>query len=120
MNFKIKRGLSFGIDLMIIALLIIIIEFIIEFNDDYFYYMMYGCLFLKDVLSKKGSLGKLILGLKLETNNNQYRYFRIISRNFSLVLWPIEAIVFTIYGKRIGDYIFKTDVVLDNKINDSI
>lgn len=38
-----------------------------------------------------------------------------IIRNLSLIIWPIDFIVFLIAGKRIFDLIFKTDFVHEDK-----
>lgn len=70
--------------------------------------LMTALLIIKD--SRKGqSLGKYFMGLSVD--NKSGKTINYIFRNVSLVLLPLEAFIFFLLDKRIGDILFKTEVV---------
>ena len=75
------------------------------------------CLF-KDCLFGRRSLGKLICGLAIQNSETGEKasYGSLILRNPTFVIVQIEGIVVLVNnGKRLGDYIAKTQVVRYNK-----
>ena len=71
------------------------------------------CLF-KDCLFGRRSLGKLICGLAIQNSETGEKasFGSLILRNLTYIIAQIEAIVVLVNnGKRIGDYIAKTQVV---------
>lgn len=71
------------------------------------------CLF-KDCLFGRRSLGKLICGLKIQNSEtgDKASFGSLILRNITYVIVQIEWIVVLVNkGKRLGDFIAKTQVV---------
>lgn len=71
------------------------------------------CLF-KDCLFGRRSLGKLICGLKIQNSEtgDKASFGSLILRNITYVIVQIEWIVVLVYkGKRLGDFMAKTQVV---------
>jgi uncharacterized RDD family membrane protein YckC len=67
---------------------------------------------LKD-LYKGRSIGKRFMGLVVTDNNNKSaipRMNRLIIRNVTVLIWPIEIIVLILKRRRLGDIIAQTDV----------
>ncbi|RFS17909.1 RDD family protein [Emticicia sp. C21] len=77
--------------------------------------MIYPALGLMTVLliikdSRKGqSPGKYFMGLTVHSKSGSAISF--ILRNISLILLPVEVFIFFLLEKRIGDMLFKTDVL---------
>lgn len=79
---------------------------------------LYGL--FKDCLFGRRSLGKLICGLAIQNSETGEKasYGSLILRNFTYLIAQIEAIVVLVNnGKRVGDYIAKTQVVRYTKSN---
>ncbi len=71
------------------------------------------CLF-KDCLFGRRSLGKLICGLKIQNSEtgDKASFGSLILRNITYVIVQIEGIVVLVNkGKRLGDFMAKTQVV---------
>ena len=71
------------------------------------------CLF-KDCLFIRRSFGKLICGLEIQNSETgeKVSFGTLILRNITYVIVQIEAIVVLVNkGKRLGDFIAKTQVV---------
>jgi len=125
MNYmKYKRIIASIVDMFLSTFLCVLILFIstLFFTEDTSYSISFFCAFifflLKDVVIDYGSIGKKIVGIELVSNNNKSISLTIkVLRNLSLVLWPIELIVFLFTGRRIGDYLFgtkcRTGVLID-------
>jgi uncharacterized RDD family membrane protein YckC len=67
---------------------------------------------LKD-LYKGRSIGKRLMGLVVTDNNNNRTIpgvTRLITRNITVLIWPIELIALILKRRRIGDLIAKTNV----------
>ncbi|RIX52786.1 hypothetical protein D3P08_12340 [Paenibacillus nanensis] len=67
---------------------------------------------LKD-LYKGRSIGKRIMGLVVTDENNNEAIpgaIRLITRNITVLIWPIELITLILMRRRIGDLIAKTNV----------
>lgn len=67
---------------------------------------------LRDVIGGKG-IGKRMMNLMVrDSSGAECSIWRIILRNISLLIWPVEGIVILIdkNRKRLGDKIFHTDV----------
>lgn len=70
--------------------------------------LMISLLIIKDI--RKGqSPGKYFMGLVV--SNKSGKNLNFILRNVSLVLLPVEAFFFFLIDKRIGDILFKTEVI---------
>lgn len=73
-------------------------------------------LILKDLVFKNASIGKKIMKIEvLKSNNYKPDMLIIILRNSFLIFWPIEAILFFVKGKRLGDIFLNTKVVNSTK-----
>lgn len=78
----------------------------------------WGIVLMKDVFSGQ-SVFKKIFGLKILDKKTQKPITPLtsITRNFiALPLFPIEVMTFLFAGKRISDWIFKTEVVDTNQM----
>ena len=116
-----KRIGGFVIDTITITIVIIIINFIFfESTDKVFnespVYLGYFLFLLKDLYSKNGSIGKKILKLKITTKNDKYFIVKKIARNITAILWPLEGISLFITKRRITDFLFSTDVIIEKKL----
>ena len=113
MTITTKRILGFGIDLMITGFIGAIIKFtlvdtaIISNNIGGLITLI--IFLIRDVYSSNGSIGKKIMKTKLIINGNT-QIFKVL-RNITTLLWPIEGLILLITKKRLGDMVFKTDVV---------
>jgi uncharacterized RDD family membrane protein YckC len=71
----------------------------------------------KDIFKGK-SIGKRILRLAVRDSFNDQvvpTNFKLLLRNVTIIIWPIEAILVLFTNKRIGDFISKTQVIKDKK-----
>ncbi len=104
------RFIAFGIDLNISALFgggVSLIDYFINiFNFNAIGIITMVFFFCKDLFFLNGSIGKKITGLKIVPSNDQYKFYRFrkFSRNFSLIIYPIEGL-FVLFnkGNRLGD-----------------
>ena len=96
----------------LIAVLISFIPIIEEYNSNLPFYIIIFLFFCKDLFYKNGSVGKKIMNLEIEISSaNKITVFsRKFLRNVPLLIWPIELLLVIIYRKRLGDYLFKTNV----------
>ncbi len=67
------------------------------------------------------SIGKRIFNLYIGNSNEPIRpikKYKLILRNFTCIIWPVEGILLLTTGKRIGDYMTNTTVysIGDRKI----
>lgn len=77
--------------------------------------ILIGIYFLRDSISGK-SLGKYIMGLAVRDNRDQNKppsALRLISRNLTLLFWPLECliIIFNSKKKRLGDILTGSSVI---------
>lgn len=82
-------------------------------SDDTGVWIAMFFLFMKDAVGQ-ASLGKRIYHQFVEdtTKHSKLFYFRIVLRNITLIIFPLEIIIFFLSkGQRIGDILFKTKVV---------
>lgn len=117
---KFKRIVAFYIDNMIVSGVSMLIFLIIS-NFDlvgifyYFnWYIIVGLILtsLKDIVFRNASIGKKLLGIKIEKDDGKLPSILIlILRNIFAIIWPIDAILVLCTNKKIGDLIFKTRVV---------
>jgi uncharacterized RDD family membrane protein YckC len=117
-----KRALAFFIDIAIVATIMLPICFVyIYFNLDVSIGLAFGAIsfllsFCKDLFSRKGSIGKKYMGLKLKFDSSISAELLIIYkiiRNIPLVIWPLEVFVAVMNrGTRIGDMIVGSEVIL--------
>ena len=116
-----KRILAIIIDNNIIIALFVLLGiaemFIMNLNDIFiliYYFSLVFCIFiivLKDVVNGR-SIGKRIMKLKvISVSGGKPNIWRLILRNITFIIWPIEAILLLNNRKKIGDRIAKTDVV---------
>lgn len=90
----------------------------LEFSDSLVIYLAILITILKDVVTSNGSIGKKIFNLKIISNSNeQYVSMLIrIARNITLSILFVEFIIGAIFkGRRLGDFIFNTKVVVFEK-----
>ncbi len=70
-------------------------------------------LVLKDIFGGR-SIGKRIMKIKVVRKSGEKASFlRLILRNISIVIWPIEALLLLIGRGKIGDIIANTKVVIN-------
>ena len=122
-----KRLLAVGIDIAILVLVFMIAN-IIPIYDDYImtardfgrsYYIVYGIILLiieigflcKDVIGGQ-SIGKKIVHIKVvNEDESKANLLQLIIRNITILIWPIEVIIFLLGKRKIGDVISKTMIV---------
>lgn len=108
MKYFLNRFIAFCIDLMSLALISILLDLIPFFHSNENTIYLVGTIFLfKDLFFNRRSLGKKIMNLEIHFNS----YLSLIFRNISLFIWPIECILVLVTKRRLGDMLFKTDVV---------
>ena len=121
-----KRILSGAIDYYLINIISIVLGWIIYivqeadiFNDDLYlkitvvvYLVVVICmLLLKDAIRGR-SIGKKLCKLKiLYANGETANKVQLILRNITLLIWPIELILFIVIKNRLGDILSRTVVV---------
>ncbi|MEL7119290.1 MAG: RDD family protein [Bacteroidota bacterium] len=113
------RSFAFMIDLMIGAILgspfhALGLIFGINELSDMGVFIGWVYILIKDTITPSGSFSKKLLGLKLiSQKNDKISYFQSIVRNLFLFAWPLELFISLINkGKRIGDLIANTEVVI--------
>lgn len=118
-----KRLIAFLIDLLLIAIIVNMFFFatqtvksqlLVQFLSA----MMVTMLLCKDCINGK-SAGKRIMKIEIanEKEGEQVSAVSCIVRNIFVVLWIIEILVlFISKEKRIGDYVAKTKVVSNSKV----
>lgn len=129
---KLRRIVAFLIDYYILLMAGFIVAFIIKSIGTIFEtnFMMNSLNFLinkiampiailgllvKDLVFKNYSIGKKLMNLEIRSlNNNSPSIFQLIARNLFYIVWPLEVLILIITGKRLGDIIFKTEVVFQN------
>ncbi len=106
-----KRCMSFMIDLMLIGWLVILIDKII--NPEVIEarrniaYIGFTLIVLRD--TSYGIVTKFLLGYKV-VSVEKYGFVRLILRNLTLFIYPIEFLLLLLKKKRLGDLIAKTNV----------
>lgn len=129
---KLRRIVAFFIDYYILLMVGFIVAFIIKSIGTIFEinFIMNSLNFLinkiampiailgllvKDLVFKNYSIGKKLMNLEIKSlNGNNISRFQLIARNLFYIVWPLEVLILIITGKRLGDIIFKTDVVFQN------
>lgn len=123
MNLVNKRIEAFVIDIIVLFIASSLIFLISVFLTNSILWMsfamaiIYSFLFCKDVNDGK-SLGKRKVGLCIlsEKSESVPSTIRLVLRNIFYILWPIELVLFFCNsGKRLGDLVMRTKVVLCNK-----
>ena len=129
---KIQRLLAFLIDHVIFSFVGCIIFFFINF-DSFIYqteenfnepfetiypfltvYML--IIYNKDFFQGR-SIGKRVIGITvrdLPNSNITPGKLRLFLRNIFLIIWPVEIIMLLVTGRRIGDFLIKTQVIRMN------
>lgn len=120
MNTKmVKRLVAFLIDWIILIIINFIIQFIFigieQFNQKVMLWITMFVFFIaifKDIIGG-ASIGKrvfnLYIGNQIEPIKPVKKY-KLILRNLTYIIWPIEGILLLTTGKRIGDRITNTTV----------
>ena len=111
---KTKRVLSFIFDIVIINLAIMVIYHVVKFFC--LHCSIYLCALYITMILLKDSFGKPSIGHKLMdlcicVNGKQISPTVAFLRNIFYLIWPADFLCFLISQKRIGDYIFKSEVV---------
>ncbi len=81
--------------------------------------VVYVSFLLKDVLFRNASIGKKTFNLSIvsQFNGEKPNIWRIILRNITLVIWPVEVYLVLYKQKtRLGDRLAKTKVVLNQEV----
>lgn len=122
----IRRVIAFYIDMLVYGFVIIMVgvpllmlffqlfvgDIIRNVFVNVFYIIFFVIFSFKDLLYKNASVGKKILHLKVVTDDNKIPCRKtIILRNVLTFIWPVDFIVLLISGKKIEDWVFKTNVV---------
>lgn len=118
-----KRLIAFLIDLLLIAIIVNMFFFATQTVKSqllvkFLSAMMVTMLLCKDCINGK-SAGKRIMKIEIanEKEGEQVSAVSCIVRNIFVVLWIIEILVlFISKEKRIGDYVAKTKVVSNSKV----
>lgn len=123
-----KRILSYIIDMGIfmlivwfLGILMIVSQFVLDGDaiGEVMYYIMrlvsivsiLGVI-LKDIILRKRSVGKKIMGLKIVTKDgNEPKLYQLIVRNVFSLVWIVEAVLLLLGKERIGDRVAKTIVI---------
>lgn len=126
----IRRFFSFFIDVNLLALFLITLDFLegifevkLYFTDTlYFNFAAYVYLVFRDSLFKCGSIGKKILKLRItDMAGNNLSVGRKAFRNLFLLVYPIEIIVLLANkGRRLGDILVKSKVALCPSVEDKL
>lgn len=114
-----KRIYAMLIDFLLSSLLVQLVSFTFDFFEIVIPYYSYVIIIIgvfllifKDVLYGNASIGKKILKIEVRMNDGQVpSLMKLIMRNLTIFIWPIECILILHQNKRIGDIIFKTSVV---------
>ncbi len=126
-NFNVKRIISFWIDLIIIGFIACITTFFImninhSFNIYSIIFIILGCFLIflfKDIIGG-ASIGKRLFNLYIGNQDEpiqSVKKYKLILRNCTYILWPIEGILLLTTGKRIGDRITNTIVYSKQESN---
>lgn len=116
-----KRGIAFLIDYIIVCAVSGVLAWIAAATKDSAQVvsgvlsaiiLLLDCaLLFKDVIGGQ-SIGKRVESIKVVLKNGEDAdVLRLIARNITFVIWPIEAILVTMGRERIGDKLAKTKVV---------
>lgn len=113
MKMKRKRFLAFFIDIcfinMLVMILVAIADFVYPEGRIYIMPMYLTLILLKDSFVHP-SVGHSVMKIGVLVNNAPISPFNAFIRNLSLMIWPIELVVILLKGKRIGDYLLKSEV----------
>lgn len=118
-----KRLIAFLIDLLLIAIIVNMFFFATQTVKSQLFVqflsaMMVTMLLCKDCINGK-SAGKRIMKIEIanEKEGEKVSAVSCVVRNIFVVLWIIEILVlFISKEKRIGDYVAKTKVVSNSKV----
>lgn len=116
-----NRLLAFLVDLFIIvfpgALIIIINDLLFDNQQELLSKIIaissFIVLILKDVFFVNKSLAKVFFNLEIIDlkSLNKVGKGKLIIRNLTLIIWPLEVILLLTLGKRLGDMILGTTVI---------
>lgn len=122
----VRRIVAFYIDILVYGFVIIMVVvplLMLIFNlfvgdivrnvfVNVFYIIFFIIFSFKDLLYKNASVGKKILHLKVVTDDSKIPCKKIIIlRNILDFIWPVNFIILIISGKKMEDWLFKTNVV---------
>ena len=111
-----KRILSFIIDFILIAVLFMITNVVsfIGFKYDAYYILLGVCMLvfiMKDIIGGQ-SIGKRIMKIKIiAKDGSKPSIFRLILRNITISIWPIEFIILSLGKEKLGDRMAKTKII---------
>lgn len=118
-----KRIVAFIIDLLMIAIIIGVLYFVTQPIKSQILLQLLSSLMLTLLLCKDcingQSAGKRTMKIQIvdEKSNKKVSNIRCIARNVFVIFWIIEVIVlFISKEKRLGDYVVKTKVIYNNKV----
>ncbi len=119
LDIKLKRVLAFFVDMLVVILPYYFVIFFVLADLELtgrqatlIHSLAMCAVFLfKDIFGR--SLGKRIFGLRIVYDNEacRYSFFRLLLRNFTLILWFVEAILLFQDKKRLGDKLMATNVI---------
>ena len=111
----IRRGVSGILDLCLISAISVKISLMVALEYEDLVFLVTYCLLIltKDLFfGFRKSIFKSLFGLSIvNTEGTNPTIIQLVLRNITLIIYPIEIICVLIFKKRLGDYIFKTDVV---------
>lgn len=114
-----KRALAFMIDYSIEVFLIVVFNCFLLISPYTKFFAL--CIFLalpiiyfKDIVHGQ-SFGKKLLKIKVvDYNGNTPSIFKLILRNITIMIWPVEVLLLLLEKEKLGDRIAKTKIVLSN------
>lgn len=130
MNLYHRRKWAIIIDLLAIAVIGSLVTFGMPADNIEFVFfpsvknffanlVVYVSFLLKDVLFRNASIGKKTFNVSIvsQFNGEKPNIWRIILRNITLVIWPVEVYLVLYKQKtRLGDRLAKTKVVLNQEV----
>ena len=67
--------------------------------------------FFKDIINGQ-SIGKRIMRIRVvDLNGKKPSLFKLVIRNITIFIWPVEALLVLLDKQRLGDRLAKTKVV---------
>ena len=115
-----KRILAFIVDYFTLIIFFIIMSFIPVNDIDFkmlLVYSLFLCLgitflYTKDVFGR--SLGKKIMGIKIvRVDGKKPSIGRLLLRNITISIWPVEAIIVLLGYEKLGDRLAKTRLIIN-------
>ena len=124
MNILGRRILAFLIDELLVMLFMMLLSLVpLNMNTDtlgavwldlLYYFALLSCMFIlifKDIIGGQ-SIGKRIMKIKVvDLYDNKPNIFRLILRNITIFIWPVEFLLLLLGKRKIGDILAKTEII---------